>query len=252
MIIILSPAKTLDFETKVGIRNDSQPQFKKQANKLAGELAKLSPKQLSKMMNISTRLADLTYERFQNWKNKPDEELSRQAIFAFKGDVYQGLQIGDFNKRDIEYAQEHLRILSGLYGLLKPLDRIQPHRLEMGTVLQNKHTLYEFWSKKVTTSLKKDLSATDNRLINLASQEYFRVLNLEELKADIITPVFKDNKSGTYKIISIYAKKARGKMASFIVRNRIKDPEQIKAFEEDGYNFNSRMSSTGEFVFTRG
>ncbi len=253
MIIILSPAKTLDFETEIKEQDYTLPDFIDKADKLVGKLKKLSPKQLSDTLNISTRLANLNHDRYQVWNKDFNDGNARPAVLTFKGDVYIGLNAGEFSKKELAFAQEHLRILSGMYGLLRPLDLIKAYRLEMGSDFHpgKGKSLYDYWGKDVTDNLKRSLGK--NRvLINLASNEYFKVLDKKQLDAEIITPVFKDYKNGQYKIISFFAKKARGQMAAFIIRNRIEDPDELKHFEEDGYYYNDELSEKSKIVFTRG
>ena len=223
MISVVSPAKTLDYETEVPSVGYSVSAPLAESRKLMRELKVLGPEDLSSMMGLSEKLADLNFERNMNWKGGKDlMETSRQAIYAFKGDVYTGLDAGSLNKKQIKFLDNHLRILSGLYGILKPLDLMEPYRLEMGTKLKNAKVkdLYEFWGKKIAVSLAKDLESHKNRsIINLASVEYFSSVKLSELKLPIFSPVFKDYKNGKYKIISFYAKKARGLMARYITLN---------------------------------
>ena len=195
------------------------------------------------------------YERFQEWKLPFNEQNAKQAIAVFKGDVYVGLDINQFNQDDLMFAQDHLRVLSGLHGLLRPLDLIQPYRLEMGTKLKfrRKNNLYEFWGDVITESVQATLDGQeDNILVNLASDEYFKSINKKKLKARIVTPIFKDFKNGEYKFLSFFGKKARGMMTRYILLNRINKVDDLKLFEEDGYFYNENLSTTDEFVFTRG
>ena len=255
MLILLSPAKTLDFETKPKTDKASKPIFSGNTNKLVRKMQEKSPEDISKLMGISANLANLNAERYRNFNVRGGSQKHRkQAILAFKGDVYQGLDVQSYNERDFTFAQKHLRILSGLYGLLKPLDLIQPHRLEMGTRLKTEkgETLYDFWGDNIPDSIFKELCSHKNQsLINLASIEYFKAVSRIESKTTVITPVFKDYSKGTYKVISFFAKKARGTMASFIIKNRITSPAGIKSFNEDGYQFNDSMSCEHEWLFTR-
>ncbi|MCF8229947.1 MAG: peroxide stress protein YaaA [Bacteroidales bacterium] len=253
MIIILSPAKTLDFQKTIKIKQHSLPEFINKVDKLASKLKKHSPKQLSDLLNISTRLANLNYDRYQEWDPDFSPDNAKQAVFVFKGDVYIGLEAEKFDGADLSYAQDHLRILSGLYGILKPLDLIRAYRLEMGSgfSLGNSRNLHEYWKEEITGSLNKAMG-TQQTLINLASNEYFKAVDKKKLKARIITPVFKDYKNGKYKIISFFAKKARGQMASFIIRNRLEDADSLKHFEADGYFYNDKLSTEQQIVFTRG
>ena len=254
MIALLSPAKSLDFDSAVRTKKHSEAIFKDEANQLAKQMKKMSPKQLTDLMDISSRLANLNYERYNQWENDPEAERTRQAVFAFKGDVYLGLEAEKMDDESLEYAQDHLRILSGLYGYLRPLDRIQAYRLEMGSSLRTSRAedLYDFWREKITRRLKEELKADDNILLNLASNEYFKAIDTKNLDAEILTPVFKDYKNGNYKIISFYAKKARGQMAAFMIRNRIKTMDELKTFEQDSYIYNDKLSEGSEIVFTRG
>jgi cytoplasmic iron level regulating protein YaaA (DUF328/UPF0246 family) len=254
MLTVISPAKTLDFETKPQTSKMSQPQFLENSAELIETMRMQSPKSLSKLMGISPKLAELNADRFQSWQTPSTPENAKQAILAFRGDVYLGLAAEEYNERDFSFAQKNLRILSGLYGLLKPLDLIQPYRLEMGTKIKNPggDDLYAYWNSTVTDAISDELDAHRNKtLINLASIEYFKAVKPKLLPGKLITPVFKDFKNGTYKILSFFAKKARGSMASFIIKNRISKPEDIKAFDIDGYRFNEDLSTDDSWVFTR-
>lgn len=254
MLMVISPAKTLDFESKLATSEHSQPSFLKQSRQLVKELRSLSPDDLSSLMKLSPALAELNHRRFMNWKTPFTPDNARPAALAFKGDVYQGLAAETFGKRDFAFAQKHLRILSGLYGLLRPLDLIQPYRLEMGTRLANPQgrDLYTFWDEQITDALNAVLADSRSRtLINLASNEYFKAVKPKALNAEIVTPVFKDLKNGDYKIISFYAKKARGLMAAYVIQNRIKTVDGLKDFDSEGYCYQPRLSSAKELVFTR-
>lgn len=253
MIAIISPAKSMNMETSKEVKLQSQPFFLSEAKAVNKQLRQLSASDLAVLMDISPKLAQLNYERNQIWSFAPEANPYKQAILAFTGDVYQGIQADTFTKQQLEVAQDHIRILSGLYGLLRPMDMIQAYRLEMGTRIEigKAADLYGFWSEKVTNQLNKDLGETGNVLINLASNEYFKVLNSKKIKARIITPVFKDQKNGQYKIISFFAKKARGLMSRFIVENNISDPENLKAFDSEGYYFRPEFSNENDWVFTR-
>lgn len=252
MLIVISPAKTLDFDTPPPTLQHSQPDFLKDSQQLVEQLRELSPPQLAELMGISHKLADLNFGRYLDWKRPFTKKNAKQALLAFKGDVYTGLQAEDLSLEDLGWAQQHLRILSGLYGVLRPLDLMQPYRLEMGTALGNGRgkDLYAFWGERVTKALNKALQGQPV-LINLASNEYFKAVRPEALDAEIITPVFKDWKSGKYKIISFFAKKARGMMTRYIIQNRIEDPEAIKGFDMAGYQYNSAMSEGNQWVFVR-
>ncbi len=252
MLIVISPAKTLDFDTSSQTSKSSIPKFRKESRHLVKVMQDKTPKDIARLMRISTRLADLNAERFHNWKAQ--SRHTKQSILAFKGDVYMGLEAETYKERDFTFAQKHLRILSGLYGLLKPLDLIQAYRLEMGTKLKTSkgNTLYDYWGNRITRDLADDLHTHRNKiLINLASNEYFKVVKPTLLPGQVITPVFKDCYHGTYKVISFFAKKARGSMTSFIVKNRITKPEDIKTFNVDGYQYNDSRSSDDIWVFTR-
>lgn len=255
MLLVISPAKTLDFEQKAQTAHFTENDFLLQAKKLVKVLKKYSSKDLEKLMGISDKLAHLNQERFATWKLPFDAENAKQALLAFKGDVFIGLDAETLNEKELLYTQNHLRILSGLYGVLRPLDLIQPYRLEMGTKLNTAsfNDLYAFWGDKLTSNINKALADQgDNILINLASNEYFKSLNKKKLKAEIITPVFKDFKNGEYKMISFFAKKARGLMSRFILQNELKKPEELKHFDAEGYYFSEAKSSTNEYVFLRG
>lgn len=255
MLIVISPAKTLDFQKEISNVDYSIPENLAKSELLVDTLKKKSPKKLSELMNISPKLGQLNYERYQEWSLPFLEENAKQAAFVFRGDVYVGLDIARFLKNDLMYTQNHLRILSGLHGLLKPLDLIQPYRLEMGTKLKyhRKNNLYEFWGDIITKSLQVAVDKQgDDILVNLASDEYFKSVDKKKLKARIITPVFKDFKNGEYKFLSYYGKKARGMMARYLLLNRIKKADDLKLFEEGGYFYNDNLSSDDQPVFTRG
>ncbi len=254
MLIVISPAKTLDYETPVKIRDHSQPDFLDDSEALIDELRALSPSQISELMAISDKLGALNFGRYLDWQRPFTAANARQAVLAFKGDVYTGLEAWTMTARDLKWAQNHLRILSGLYGLLRPLDLVQPYRLEMGTRFANRRgkDLYQFWGERITEALNQALAKDKHPLlVNLASNEYFKSVMPKKLNAEIITPVFKDWKGGQYKIISFYAKKARGMMAGHIIRNRVTDPEAIKDFDGGGYRYHPAMSSATEWVFVR-
>jgi len=256
MLMVVSPAKSLDFETRPGTRKFSQPEFLKESNALVKDLRKLEPDDLSELMDISPSLAEENHRRFANWHTPFDLKNSKQAIFAFKGDVYLGLQAEDFGTADLNFAQKHLRILSGLYGVLRPLDLMQPYRLEMGRKFggNGAKTLYEFWGAKLTDQLNAEFesqSSKKNVLINLASNEYFNSIQTKGLDAEIITPVFKDWSNGKYRIVSFFAKKARGQMAAHIIKNRLQSPAKLKDFAVDGYRFDPEESTDNKLVFKR-
>jgi len=254
MLIVISPAKTLDYSTIVSTTEATQPQFIAESTELNKVLRRYPPPELAKLMTVSNELAELNFARNQQWSPPFTRQNARQAIFAFKGDVYLGLDACSFDAADLAFAQQHLRILSGLYGALRPLDLIQPYRLEMGTRLKNAqgNNLYHFWNDKVANAMNKALDGhADKTLINLASAEYFTVLGRGSLNAEVITPVFKDYKNGAYKVISFFAKRARGRMAAWIIRNRGTDKSGLTDFAEDGYRFDPAMSRNNELVFTR-
>jgi cytoplasmic iron level regulating protein YaaA (DUF328/UPF0246 family) len=214
----------------------------------------LAPAKISSLMKISDKLAGLNADRYAQWSTPFNADNAKQAVLAFNGDVYIGLQAQTFEQQDFDFAQQHLRILSGLYGLLKPLDLMQAYRLEMGTKLATSRgkNLYEFWGDIITTKLNKDLAAQgDNVLINLASNEYFKAVKPRNLDGMIVNPVFKDEKNGEYKIISFYAKKARGLMARYIIKNRLDDVSQLRNFDLEGYSFSAALSTPEQPVFVR-
>ena len=254
MIILLSPAKTLDYETPSINISHTTPNLLSNSKKLIKSLKGKKPEEISNLMNISDKLATLNSDRYKSWKGlKEKSNNSKQAIFVFKGDVYQGLDIDSFGKKDLEYSQNHLRLLSGLYGLLRPLDIIEPYRLEMGTKLKTNKgkNLYEFWGQEICNEIIKDLkSLKSNTIINLASNEYFDSVKDIKNSANVISPVFKDFSKGKYKIISFYAKKARGLMTAWILKNKVKDNE-LKNFNVDGYYFAKDESTKNSPVFLR-
>jgi uncharacterized protein len=254
MLLLISPAKTLDFESPAPTGHFTQADFLADSSFLIDELRALSPQAISSLMGISDKLGTLNYDRFASWQMPFSPINAKQAIFAFQGDVYTGMQADTFSDTDLLFAQRHLRVLSGLYGLLRPLDLIQPYRLEMGTAFANKRgkNLYEFWGCRITDAINQQLEQLDSaKVINLASQEYFGAVKPKQLHADIITPVFKDKKNGTYKIISFFAKKARGMMSAYAIRNRVTEPEALKAFNLGGYAYNPALSRGQEWVYTR-
>lgn len=255
MKLVLSPAKSLDYESPIPVKTYSQPQFLEEAEYLVKKLRGLSAGQLKKLMDISDDLAQTNVQRFAQWNIPFTEDNARQAIFAFKGDVYLGLDAYSMNQKDLEFAQNTVRILSGLYGLLKPLDLMQPYRLEMGTRLKvtaAKTDLYKFWGDEITKKLAHDMQEDgDDVLVNLASNEYFKAVKPKLLVKQIITPEFKDAKNGEYKMIQFFAKKARGLMTAYIIKNRITNINDLKGFDYEGYGFNSRLSSKDKWVFTR-
>lgn len=258
MLAVISPAKTLDFESPAITKKFTVPEFTDESAKLIKHLRKLAPQDIAALMNISSKLADQNYERYAQWEQPFAPNNAKQALLAFKGDVYLGLEAQTYSERDFTWAQKHLRILSGLHGVLRPLDLMQPYRLEMGTRLQvtsgRKQTanLYEYWGSAVTDALNETLSGSKSPVVlNLASQEYFSVLQPEQLNARIITPTFLDLKNGKYKFLSFYAKKARGSMASYMVKNRVTSVNKLKSFDVDGYRYCPERSSTHDWVFLR-
>jgi hypothetical protein len=255
MLVVLSPAKTLDFETAPAIRKNSQPLHLDEAQQLVTQLKQMAPHELSSLMSISDKLGELNYDRYQAWSRPFSLSNAKQAVLAFKGDVYTGLDPTQFSQEDFAFAQGHLCILSGLYGALRPLDLIQAYRLEMGTRLSTRkgENLYEFWGDRITDSINKSVKKSGSEvLINLASNEYYKSIKPHSLRCDVITPVFKENKAGKYKVVSFLAKKARGMMAAYIIRKRLDLPQDIKEFDEGGYGYNAGQSSGREWVFTRG
>jgi len=254
MLHVISPAKTLDFETPPSTRLHTQPRFLDHSQELIDQLRDLSPLQVSALMSISDKLGELNARRFLEWQLPFHPGNAKQALLAFKGDVYTGMEAETFAPADFEQAQQRLRILSGLYGLLRPLDLIQPYRLEMGTGFANQRgkNLYHFWGDLLTEQLNAELKERGEKLlVNLASNEYWGAVNTKKLDAEVITPVFKDFKNGQYKIISFFAKKARGMMSAYIIRKRLDEVEQLKGFDTGGYRYNASMSSAQEWVFTR-
>ncbi len=254
MLLVLSPAKTLDFESPAKTELFNQPVFLDESEELIGQLKVLEPSDISSLMSVSEKLATLNSNRFLEWQRPFTPENSKQALLAFNGDVYEGLAAETLSEADLAWANQHLRILSGLYGLLKPLDLIQPYRLEMGTRFSNLRgkNLYEFWGSKITEKLNQEIVEQKSPvLVNLASNEYFKAVKPKLLNGEVITPVFKDWKNGKYKVISFYAKKARGLMAAYIIKNQIESPEQLKEFDSAGYAFSAEESSHKEWVFLR-
>ncbi|MDF1741241.1 MAG: peroxide stress protein YaaA [Verrucomicrobiales bacterium] len=254
MLAVISPAKTLDYESTLPSLRPTQPRLLDQSEALIKVLRKLSSSDLQALMGISEKLGDLNAERNQSWSVPFSSDNARAALFAFKGDVYTGFTLDEYASEDLSFAQKHLRILSGLYGVLRPLDLMQPYRLEMGTSLETSKgkNLYEFWGDQITKELNAAFKASgSNTLVNLASKEYFSAVKPDQLKGEVITPNFKDLKNGSYKIISFYAKKARGMMCDYMIRNQIQNPEGLKGFDRDGYSFNPTLSKGNDWIFTR-
>ena len=254
MLIVLSPAKTLDYDTKPTTKTYSQPQLLKQSEALVDVMSTKSPHDLQTLMGISESLAELNVERYHQWSRPFKPNNAKQAVLAFKGDVYLGLEAEKFTQKQLEYAQEHLRILSGLYGVLRPLDLEQAYRLEMGTKLSVKgaKNLYEFWDESITQNLNKQLQAIDsNILVNLASNEYFKSVKPKLLDAEIITPVFKDWSKDQYRVIGFFAKKARGTMAAWLLKKKVKTVKKLITFDVDGYVYSEADSTPSKPVFLR-
>lgn len=253
MLTLVSPAKTLDYESPLATDTYTQPRFTEQSQQLIETLRKLSVQDVAELMKLSDKLASLNVARYQSWQPAHTPDNARPAVLAFKGDVYTGLDAESFSEADFSFAQQHLRILSGLYGVLRPLDLLEPYRLEMGTRLKTASgdNLYQFWGDRITAALNEELKAADDVVINLASNEYFKAVQPKALNARLITPVFKDFKNGQYKIISFYAKKARGLMSRYIIQNRLDTPEAIKAFDLEGYYFSPEQSKGDTWVFLR-
>ncbi|VTU08901.1 Protein of uncharacterised function (DUF328) [Actinobacillus porcinus] len=254
MLAIISPAKTLDYDSDIPKLAYTQPHLTDYSEQLIQICRQFTPDELASLMSISDKLAGLNVARYAQWQKAHNEQNARAAIYAFKGEVYAGLDAYSLTPEDIKFAQTHLAMLSGLYGLLKPLDLMQPYRLEMGTALRNPKgkDLYTFWGDIITQSLQQAIDAQgDNVLINLASEEYYKSVKAQKLNARIIKPIFLDNKNGKYKVISVYAKKARGLMCRYLIQNRLTQPEQLKAFDLEGYWFDEINSTETEWVFKR-
>ncbi|MEO0377809.1 MAG: peroxide stress protein YaaA [Cyanobacteria bacterium P01_A01_bin.17] len=252
MLMVISPSKTLEFE---GQRYSTYtvPIKLEQSQQLIHQLRPFSPEELMQLMGISSKLADLNYERYQTFQTPFTPENARKALFAFKGDVYKGIEIDNYDADDLDFAQNHLRILSGLYGILKPLDLIQPYRLEMGTKLANPHgnNLYEFWNTQIAEVLNADL-VQEPTLVNLASNEYYKAIKLDQLQASPINIHFKENKNGTYKTIGLFAKRARGLMVNYAIKHRITEAQELKNFDVEDYRFHPQLSKPQDWVFSRG
>lgn len=254
MLIVISPAKTLDFDTPATTQQYSEPELLTHSEQLISTLRQLSPDDIGSLMNISSKLAELNVNRYHDWQVPFTADNAKQAVLAFKGDVYSGLEADSLTPDQLAWAQQHLRILSGLYGALKPLDLMQAYRLEMGTRLSNDKgkNLYAFWGDAITDRLNEQLAQLDSELlVNLASKEYFKAINVKKLQADIVTPEFKDWKNGQYKIISFFAKKARGMMTRWIIENQITQVNQLTDFAIAGYRYSDQQSDASELVFIR-
>jgi cytoplasmic iron level regulating protein YaaA (DUF328/UPF0246 family) len=254
MLMVISPAKTLDYETPPATPRFTQPEHLDHAQDLIQQLRDFTPAQIAELMHLSDKLAGLNAARFGSWERPFNPSNAKQALLAFKGDVYTGLNAEDFSEADFDFAQAHLRMLSGLYGVLRPLDLMQPYRLEMGTKLANPrgNNLYDFWGERISGWLNEALTAQgDEVLLNLASTEYFSAVKRKALNAQIIDTEFKDLKNGQYKIISFYAKKARGLMARYVIKERLTNPVGLKDFTYEGYAYSSAQSTPGKLVFLR-
>lgn len=254
MFALISPAKTLDYESALPTDKHTLPRLLENSQELIDVSRKLSASEIASLMSVSEKIATLNVERFRNWQPDFDLNNARQAIFAFKGDVYTGLDAYTLNQQQLDDAHQRLRMLSGLYGLLRPLDLMMPYRLEMGTKLANSrgHNLYEFWGDTITQLINEDMQqAESDLLVNIASDEYYKSVKENKIKAEIIKPVFLDQKNGKYKVISFYAKKARGLMARFIIEQRPQTVEDLKTFNSQGYYFDAESSLKGELVFKR-
>ncbi|QZY91019.1 peroxide stress protein YaaA [Pantoea dispersa] len=254
MLMVISPAKTLDYESPLATSRFTQPALLEKSQQLIDVARDLFPAQIASLMGISDKLAHLNADRFSQWQPPFSPDNARQAILAFKGDVYTGLQAETFSEADFDFAQKHLRMLSGLYGLLRPLDLMQPYRLEMGIKLANPagKDLYSFWGDLLTQKLNDALAEQgDDVLINLASDEYFKAIKPKQLNAELVKPVFLDEKNGKFKVISFYAKKARGLMSRYVIEKRLTKPTQLKKFDVDGYFFDAAESKGNELVFKR-
>ena len=253
--IILSPSKTINQSVGRNYDEYDLPYYLKESSEISRKLSKCKVKELGELLDTSNKLSELAYDRYQFWNIDHSLVNAKQAILSFKGDVYSGLDADSFSDEDLSYSNDHLIIFSGLYGILQSLDLIQPYRLEIAAKLKigRKKDLYDFWKDKITSRLNQLMESDDNPiLINLASNEYFKSIDTKRIKCPIITQVFKENKNGNYKVVSIFAKRARGLLTSYIIRNRIDDPEKIKLFDEEGYYYNDNLSSRSEIVFTRG
>ncbi len=253
MLLLISPAKSLDF-SETNITTHSTPRLLADSETLIKNLRQKTATDIQKLMKVSEKIANLNVDRYQTFETPFDMNNAKQAALAFTGDVYKGMEANTFSNDDLDFAQAHLRILSGLYGILKPLDLMQAYRLEMGTRLANEKgkNLYEFWENKITELINEDLSNLEQKaVVNLASKEYFKSVKTKNLTADLYNIEFKEDKNGQFKIVAFFAKKARGMMCNFAIKNRLTNPEDLKAFDYDGYYFNSDLSSEKEFVFTR-
>lgn len=255
MLAVISPAKTLDYNPAPPELGHTEPRLLEHSQELIQILRTHSALDLAELMKISMKLANLNFGRFQDWERRSTSANSKQAVLAMKGDVYAGLDAESFSADDFDFAQRHLRILSGLYGVLRPLDLMQPYRLEMGTRLRNARgkDLYAFWGNTISETLNGDLAAQgDNLLVNLASNEYFAAVRPKALHGHVVHPVFKERKEEAYRVIGIHAKRARGLMSRFLIRNRVSEAEQLKEFDAEGYRFRPELSDGDRWVFARG
>ncbi len=253
MVIILSPSKTISYNNSFEVNKNSTPVFLQKADVLANIIKKYSAPQLANIMNISADLANLTYQRYLEWNIGNVKTKGRPAVFSFKGEAFIGLAAESFTNNQLFFAQNNLLILSGLYGVLRPLDSMLPYRLEMACkILDSQYqNLYKYWKTDISNYINETVNKTTSKtLVNLASDEYYKVIDTKNI--DVITPVFKDYSNGQYKIKTVYAKRARGAMASFIIKNNITNPENLKTFDNDGYYYNQKLSSNKQWVFTRG
>ncbi|MFT5298638.1 MAG: cytoplasmic iron level regulating protein YaaA (DUF328/UPF0246 family) [Colwellia sp.] len=254
MLVVISPAKNLDYDTPAVTKTFTQPEMLDDSQALIEQCQTLTPAKIGSLMKISDKLAGLNADRYAGWHTPFDTNNAKQALLAFNGDVYTGLNASSFSQDDFDYAQQHLRILSGLYGVLRPLDLMQAYRLEMGTKLDigDNKNLYQFWGERISNKLNEAINIQgDNVLVNLASNEYFKAVKPKSINAEIYTPVFQDCKNGQYKVISFYAKKARGMMARYILKNQLTEVSQLQKFDTAGYQFSFQKSKGNELVFTR-
>ena len=253
MLMVISPAKTLDF-SDCDHAGFTVPEKLKQSQSLVEQLRELSSKDLGELMHISAKLSDLNHQRFQDFEVPFTPDNAKQALLAFKGDVYKGIDTATYNLEDLNFAQAHLRILSGLYGILRPLDLIQPYRLEMGTKFENKRgkNLYEFWGSQLAEAINQALADhTDRHLVNLASNEYFKAVDKKSINVDILNIAFKENKNGKYKVVAIHSKRARGLMVDYVIRHRIETVDDLKGFDTEGYQFQVNLSTDQDWIFCR-
>lgn len=254
MLMVISPAKSLDFENPSPVKKSTEPAFLEQSAQLVRCMKEYSANDLQDLMGISKKLADLNVERFKSWSPPFSDNNAKQSLFAFQGDVYKGLQADTLASKEIDWAQKHLRILSGLYGLLRPLDLIQPYRLEMGlpVAVRDHKNLYQFWGEQIADEIDSALKSTRSQfLVNLASNEYFKSIQKDRISKQIVTPVFKEEKDGKLKVMALFAKRARGAMSRYLIQNRIKDLDGLKSFAEDRYRFRKNESTDDMLVFAR-